>query len=74
MADGKQRQDDKNAQESGQPVQLDKEQQGGQHGAKRDDAMKQGGAQKQGGSQQGGSQQGGSQHGSGQSGQGGQTR
>ncbi len=45
MADNKQRDDNKDAQESGQPVQLDKEQQGGQHGAGQHEGAKPGGAQ-----------------------------
>jgi hypothetical protein len=46
MADNKQRDDNKDAQESGQPVQLDKEQQqGGQHGAGHQEGTKPGGAQ-----------------------------
>jgi hypothetical protein len=60
MADNKQRDDNKDAQESGQPVQLDKEpQQGGQHGAEQDEGTKPGGAQqKPGGARPGGGQAG----------------
>lgn len=60
MADTKPQHDNKDAQESGQPVQLDKEQQhGGQHGAGQGEGTKPGGAQqKPGGARPGGGQAG----------------
>jgi len=49
------RQDNKDAQESGEPVQLDKEQQGGKQGEQKQD-QHQGGQQMPGREQQGGKQ------------------